>query len=157
MGRLETIQNWIKHPISSGWPGVKLEGNRAINSINEYIDPRRSADVLTALGRPPTRMVARAQKLEELQKMSRADRASYMRSHRQELQQLRDDYRRERGELRDAEFSTEDRIRAAFMNDKGEYSKTRIGVGVAGAYMGANLIGHGSLGIPFISNASWNR
>lgn len=41
--------------------------------------------------------------------------------------------------------------------DDGKRSMTRVGIGVAGAYMGANVIGNGSLGIPFISTASWNR
>lgn len=50
-----------------------------------------------------------------------------------------------------------DAVKAMFMNDKGEYSKTRIGGAVAGSYMAANVIGHGSLGIPFISTASWDR
>lgn len=50
-----------------------------------------------------------------------------------------------------------DIAKSAFMNDKGKMSNGRIAAGVAGAYMGANMIGHGSLGIPFISSASWNR
>ena len=48
-------------------------------------------------------------------------------------------------------------VKAMFMNDQGEYSKARIGGAIAGSYMAANVVGNGSLGIPFISTASWNR
>lgn len=48
-------------------------------------------------------------------------------------------------------------INTLMRNDDGSLSKLKVGGAVASAYMGANLIGHGSLGIPFISTASWNR
>jgi len=55
------------------------------------------------------------------------------------------------------ELSNMDIARSMFYNKQGELQKARVGAGIAGAYMGANMIGHGSLGIPFISSASWNR
>ena len=50
-----------------------------------------------------------------------------------------------------------DIARSAFYNRQGELQKGRVAGAIAGGYMGANLVGTGSLGIPLISNASWNR
>jgi len=55
------------------------------------------------------------------------------------------------------ELSNFDRARSLFYNKQGEFQKKRAALGIAGAYMSANIIGNGSLGIPGISTASWNR
>ena len=47
--------------------------------------------------------------------------------------------------------------KSLFYNRQGELQKGRVAAGIAGSYMGANVVGNGSLGIPFISTASWNR
>ena len=61
----------------------------------------------------------------------------------------------EDGRLR---LSNSQMFHAMFMDkDTGNLAATRVGLGIAGGYMAANVIGHGSLGIPFISTASWNR
>lgn len=49
------------------------------------------------------------------------------------------------------------RFQSLFYNREGEFQKKRVAGAVAGSYMAANIVGHGSLGIPFISTASWNR
>lgn len=54
-------------------------------------------------------------------------------------------------------FSETERFASMFLNDEGKYSGARIAGGIAGSYMAANIVGHGSLGIPFLSTASWNR
>ena len=50
-----------------------------------------------------------------------------------------------------------DLFKSMFYNKQGELQKSRVAAGIAGSYMGANVVGNGSLGIPFISTASWNR
>lgn len=54
-------------------------------------------------------------------------------------------------------FSGTERFASMFLNDEGKYSGYKIAGGIAGSYMAANIIGHGSLGIPLLSTASWNR
>ena len=55
------------------------------------------------------------------------------------------------------EISNWDLGKSLFYNRQGELQKSRVAAGIAGSYMGANVVGNGSLGIPFISTASWNR
>lgn len=44
-----------------------------------------------------------------------------------------------------------------FLDENAEFSTRRAGMLAAGIYGASNIIGSGSLGIPFISTASWNR
>lgn len=50
-----------------------------------------------------------------------------------------------------------DLAKSMFYNKQGEFQKGRAIAAGAGSYMAANVVGNGSLGIPFISTASWNR
>lgn len=50
-----------------------------------------------------------------------------------------------------------DIARSMLYNKQGQLQKGRVAGAIAGGYMAANMVGHGSLGIPLISNASWNR
>ena len=54
-------------------------------------------------------------------------------------------------------ISDMDKLKNMFLDDEGNYSKTKLGMFAAGTYGAANIVGSGSLGIPFISTASWNR
>lgn len=54
-------------------------------------------------------------------------------------------------------ISDAEAIQSMFYNTEGQLQKGRVIGAAAGGYMAANMIGHGSLGIPLISNASWNR
>lgn len=50
-----------------------------------------------------------------------------------------------------------DLAKSLFYNKEGKFQKGRAIAAGAGSYMAANVVGNGSLGIPFISTASWNR
>lgn len=54
-------------------------------------------------------------------------------------------------------ISDAEAFQSMFYNTEGQLQKGRVAGAIAGGYMTANMIGHGSLGIPLISNASWNR
>lgn len=68
-------------------------------------------------------------------------------------------YNRTNGVVEDSsnQLSAGERFAGMFLNDEGKFSGYRLAGGVAGSYMAANIIGHGSLGIPLLSTASWNR
>ena len=67
-------------------------------------------------------------------------------------------WNKENGVVADSNhLSAGERFAGMFLDDEGKYSKARIAGGIAGSYMAANIVGNGSLGIPFLSTASWNR
>lgn len=51
---------------------------------------------------------------------------------------------------KDLRLSNPEKFAGMFLDKEGNFSKTRIGVGAAGVYAAANIVGHGSPGIPFI-------
>lgn len=155
---MQEVSNILKSPVGYGGPKLKIEANKAINQVGTWVDPMRSVNIMKRLGRDPVHTEAMVKERNKLKAMDRDTRNEYIKNNKGKLRQMTDEMRKEKAILTNPDnWSMEDKVRAAFMNDKGEYSKTRIGAGIAGAYMSANLIGHGSLGIPFISNASWNR
>lgn len=57
----------------------------------------------------------------------------------------------------DSSLTKTDLAKSLFYNKEGQFQKGRAIAAGAGSYMAANVVGNGSLGIPFISTASWNR
>ena len=121
------------------------------------IDPTRSLEILRSLGKQTKERAKLADMRENAGTVVMKNLPKGNQARVKMAQDLRKQRKLAKAEASGDNFSTEDRIRGALMGDDGKYSGVRIGIAGSALYMGANMIGHGSLGIPFISTASWNR